>query len=208
MSKPLPLGARTVKGVAQPKSQIRTFLNSALLSIPDSKLTVINEDIWENFNDNEIIVKYGKEKSILASIPNSVRFRPKFTTGREFFVRTNSYNSWKALEPARKAAALAKDLDYLMGTFEEYLGSTNSNKYFDADNFQKLVKYGRINEEDYLKSEGDIEDGINREKILVTHYTRKTTGGFRKRYRKTHRRSTKHRKTKRRSYKKTAPSRG
>jgi hypothetical protein len=166
-------------------------------------------DVVDNFADKEIIVidEEGK-KSILDVQGHYETAAHDFPTKNKFYVKTKNYNSWKALEPARKAAALAKDLDYLMGTFEEYLGSTNSNKYFDADNFQKLVKYGRINEEDYLKSEGHIEHGINREKILVTHYTRKTTGGSRKRYRKTHRRSTKHRKTKRRSYKKTAPSRG
>jgi hypothetical protein len=174
----------------QPKSRVRNFLNSALISIPTSGLTEITEDIWDNFNDNEIIVKYGEEKSILATIPNSVRFRPRFTSGRKFFVRTNSYNSWKALEAARKA----ERLNELMARFNEHLADTGEYRQFNSSQFKKLVNEKRISENDYNQSTEYVRSGISPVADLpVTRYTRKTAGGSKKR-----RRSTKHRKTKRR----------
>ena len=177
--------------VRQPTSKIRTLFNTALLSVPDSELTKVPYEVADdNFIRDEIIVVNDKGvKSIFKT--NSKRYTNDFPTGRKFFVRTESYNSWKALEPVRKA----KRLDELMARFQEHLADKSEYRNFAPYHFQELVDGGKINKNDYSEKteDVDIDLGSWHQIVPMTTYTLKTKGGSRKR-----RRSTKHRKTKRR----------
>ena len=190
---PAPVPANTL---VKPQSKVSNVFNrassnnAALLSTPDGDLTEIKQDEWGSFDTKGVIIEDTTtgERYTYATFMKS---QWNTLNGKKSYVRTSTYNSWKAQELARKE----KGLNDVMARFKEHLADTNPYKDFSDRDFEALVTGGRINKNDYLKSTSETRDPYNR-LFIFTSYTKTIEGGSRKRYRKTRRRSTKHRKTK------------